>query len=214
MSLWGLTIAMAVFAGGHFLIPWAPVRAMLIRMAGDRGYRGLFSVFALVTLVWVIMAYRAAPYMPLWEDALPLRWLAILFTAFGIFLLAGVVQPGSAHGGATAITRHPIMWGVASWALGHLVVNGDWASVILFAGLLALAVLGPFATDARRRREAPEQWAELAAATSYLPFAALLGGHARFSLAEYGFVRLAVAVAVFAGLWWLHPLVLGVAPLS
>jgi len=48
------------------------------------------------------------------------------------------------------ITRHPFLWGIALWALVHLIINGDLASLILFGSLLLLAVGGTLAIDARR----------------------------------------------------------------
>jgi uncharacterized membrane protein len=37
--------------------------------------------------------------------------------------------------------RHPMLIGVKIWALGHILVNGDVPSLILFGGLLAWAVI-------------------------------------------------------------------------
>jgi protein-S-isoprenylcysteine O-methyltransferase Ste14 len=37
--------------------------------------------------------------------------------------------------------RHPMLTAVKTWALAHLLVNGDLASIILFGGLLAWAVV-------------------------------------------------------------------------
>jgi uncharacterized membrane protein len=44
----------------------------------------------------------------------------------------------------TAVTRrirHPQLTAVKTWAVAHLLVNGDLASVLLFGGLLAWAVV-------------------------------------------------------------------------
>jgi uncharacterized membrane protein len=37
--------------------------------------------------------------------------------------------------------RHPMLTGVILWAVAHLLVNGDLASVILFGGILVWAVV-------------------------------------------------------------------------
>jgi hypothetical protein len=37
-------------------------------------------------------------------------------------------------------TRHPQLMAVKIWAVAHLLVNGDLASIILFGGMLAWAV--------------------------------------------------------------------------
>jgi hypothetical protein len=41
----------------------------------------------------------------------------------------------------TRVIRHPQLTAVKTWALGHLLVNGDLASVILFGGILGWAVV-------------------------------------------------------------------------
>jgi uncharacterized membrane protein len=41
----------------------------------------------------------------------------------------------------TASIRHPQLTAIKSWSIGHLVVNGDSASMVLFGGLLAWAVI-------------------------------------------------------------------------
>jgi len=78
--------------------------------------------------------------------------------------------------GIVRITRHPFLWGVALWALVHLIVNGDLASFILFGSLLLLALGGTVAIDAKRRRKFAGGWAQFAQTTSSVPFAAILSG--------------------------------------
>jgi uncharacterized membrane protein len=56
---------------------------------------------------------------------------------FAVYLYA-------ASGMKTRITRairHPQLTAVKTWAVAHLLVNGDLASVVLFGGLLAWAVV-------------------------------------------------------------------------
>ena len=112
--------------------------------------------------------------------------------------------------GMVRITRHPFLWGVALWALGHLIVNGDRASLVLFGSLLALAVFGTASIDAKRRRKLGATWDAFAAQTSNLPFAAILSGRQSLKLGEIGLWRLVGAVAVWAGLIFAHRFVAGV----
>ncbi|MGA7545316.1 MAG: NnrU family protein, partial [Methyloceanibacter sp.] len=41
-----------------------------------------------------------------------------------------------------AKVKHPFVDAISTWALAHLIANGDLASMILFASFLAYAVLG------------------------------------------------------------------------
>ena len=42
---------------------------------------------------------------------------------------------GPAGGQLYAKYRHPMLWGFFVWAISHLLVNGDLASILLFGGL-------------------------------------------------------------------------------
>jgi uncharacterized membrane protein len=112
--------------------------------------------------------------------------------------------------GMLRITRHPFLWGVAIFSAGHLLVNGDAASIILFGTLFALSVLGTFSIDAKRRRALGAKWDAFAAQTSNIPFAAMVQGRQRLNLGEIGWWRIVLAVAVWALLAWAHPYLFGV----
>jgi uncharacterized membrane protein len=99
---------------------------------------------------------------------------------------------------------------VAIWAAGHLLVNGDPASLVLFGTMLLLALFGTASIDAKRRRALGAKWNAFAAQTSNVPFAAIAAGRQRLNLGEIGWWRLLLAVAIWALLAWAHPLLVGV----
>ena len=41
----------------------------------------------------------------------------------------------------TSVVRHPQLTAIKAWSVGHLLVNGDAPSLVLFGGLLAWAVV-------------------------------------------------------------------------
>ena len=104
------------------------------------------------------------------------------------------------------------MWGVSLWAGAHLIANGDTASVLMFGGLLSVALFGPLQIDAKHRRSLGEAWTPLAAQTSWLPFAAAIAGRTRISLREIGWRQPAIALAVYVVTMGVHPFVFGVPP--
>jgi uncharacterized membrane protein len=108
--------------------------------------------------------------------------------------------------GIVRITRHPFLWGVALWALVHLIVNGDLAAFILFGSLLVLALVGTVSIDAKRRRAFGEQWTQFAGVTSNIPFAAVVTGRNRLgpALREIGLWRPLAAIAVYVAAFYLH----------
>jgi uncharacterized membrane protein len=222
-----LVAAAAVFLALHLLVSGTRVRDALTVTIGQGPYMGLFSLASVGVLVWLGMAYasaRLAPaneaywsLTPLTRDVqIGLQLLAMLLIVPGLT----TPNPTSVRQEATLdrpdvvkgmlrITRHPFLWGVAIWALGHLLVRGDAASILLFGSLLALALFGTASIDAKRRRALGAKWDAFAAQTSNIPFAAIAQGRQRLDLLEIGAWRLILAVAVWAVLLWAHPHLFG-----
>jgi uncharacterized membrane protein len=115
-----------------------------------------------------------------------------------------VAQPNVVHG-MLRITRHPFLWGIALFGVGHLVVRHDAASWTMFGTLLFVAVVGTISIDAKRRRSHGAQWERFRLETSNVPFAAILGGRQQLRLKEIGTIRLLAALFVWAALIWAHP---------
>jgi len=226
-----LVAAAAVFLAIHLVISGTRLRDVITGAIGQGAYMGLFSLASLACLVWMGIAYVHAQRGgadPVWWAATPVtKWiqLVVTFVAF-MLIVPGLLTPNptsvrqegqlskpDAVRGILRVTRHPFLWGVALWAAGHLIVNGDLASLILFGSLLALAVLGTTSIDAKRRRALGATWDSFAAQTSSVPFAAIATGRQTLKLGEIGWWRLGVAVIVWGALLFTHPLLFGVSPL-
>lgn len=220
-----LLIGAALFHGGHLILASAPVRPKLAARLGERGFTILYSAVALIGLLWLCFGYATAPRAPWWGPELaaaPLLLMAPASLLFvGAFSQRNPTTVGQMSGlgaeaarGVIAITRHPFLWSVALWAVGHLVVNGDFPSLVLFGGMLALALVGTVEIDRKTRRRDPAGWTAFAARTSNLPFAAIAQGRARLVWSEIGWWRLALSAAFYALLIGLHPAVFGVSPVG
>jgi uncharacterized membrane protein len=114
--------------------------------------------------------------------------------------------------GITRVTRHPRLCGVSFWAVAHLLVNGQLAALLMFGSLLVSALNGLVSIDRKRRHALGPLWDEFEKQTSRLPFAAILTGRTRFELAEFRVSQVALAVALFSGVFWLHGII-GPSPL-
>jgi len=224
-----LALAMAGFVFIHSGLSATRLRDAAVKAMGEWPYRGVYSLVSLALLAALVPAYAAARYstenLRLWAAPPALGHPALLLIVLGLLLgVIGILTPGPTLAGGEAllnrpepakgvlrITRHPFLWGATLWAAGHLIVNGDLASVILFGGFLAVTTLGTRSIDRKCRTRNPEAWAPFAAATSNLPFAAILSGRNRFKPSELA-ARGLVALAAIAALYWAHPFLIGVPP--
>jgi uncharacterized membrane protein len=225
-----LIAAAAAFLLIHLLVSGTRLRDAITGAIGEGPYMGLFSLASLAAIVWLGFGYAAARRAadPVYWSATPAtRWvqLAVTLVAF-LLIVPGLLTPNPTSArqeatldradvvkGMVRVTRHPFLMGVALWAAGHLLVNGDLASLILFGSLLALALAGPLSIDAKRRRKLGPKWDAFAAETSVAPFGAIAAGRQSLKLGEIGWWRLALGAAVWAGLVAIHPMLFGASPL-
>jgi uncharacterized membrane protein len=225
-----LIAAAAFFVLLHLLVSGTRLRGAIVGTIGEGPYMGLFSLASLAGIIWLSMAYGDARGMgaTYWDTgaigrhtALIVQLLAFLLVVPGLLTPnpTSVRQEGALDRtdlvrGMLRITRHPFLWGVAIWAAGHLLVNGDAPSILLFGSLLALAVFGTFSIDAKRKRALGLKWEAFATLTSNAPFAAIAAGRQKLALGEIGWWRIALAVAIWAAVLFGHRYAFGVDPLA
>jgi uncharacterized membrane protein len=225
-----LIAAAVFFVLLHLLVSGTALRGAIVTMIGEAAFMGLFSLASVAGLVWLGWAYgQARGTGPVFWDlgagakhaAVALALLALLLIVPGLTTpnptsvkQEGALEKPNAVQGMLRITRHPFLWGVAIWALAHLLANGDLPSVILFGSMLALAVFGTASIDAKRKRALGARWDAFAGQTSGVPFAAILAGKQKLSVGEIGWWRLLLGVVVWAALLFGHPFLFGVNPLG
>lgn len=220
-----LALAVVFLLVTHFGISSTRLRPWLVQRLGAGLYLGAYSLLALAAFFWMIGAYNRADVIPLWPAT---AWLPVLIMPLALFLLiSGLTTPnptivGKAFidnkipppSGVFRITRHPVMWAFALWALSHLVANGDLASLLLFGAVAALALIGTLLIDARYQDRLEAIWSSFAEQTSNLPFAAMIAGRQQLNLSEIGWWRVALALGLYVVLLALHPWLFGVSPLG
>lgn len=215
----------------HLLVSGTRVRDALTGRIGQGPYMGLFSLASIAGLVWLGFAFaqsRAEPWNSAYWNLTPVtRHIQIALQLLAMLLIVpglttsnptsvrqeGALERPDVVKGMLRITRHPFLWGVAIWAAGHLLVNGDRASIVLFGAMFLLALFGTSSIDAKRKRGLGATWDGFAAQTSNVPFAAILAGKQKLSLGEIGWWRLVLALVIWAALLFGHPYAFGVSAL-
>jgi uncharacterized membrane protein len=218
-----LVVAAVVLLATHYGISSTPLRAWLVGRIGERPYLALYSLIALGAVIWLIVAYRRAPYVELWPAATWSAWVPLLVMPFALLLLvcsistlnptavgsADTLDQAEPARGVLRVTRHPFMWGAALWALAHLVPNGDAASLVLFGTFAVLGLFGTLLIDHKFRVRRGAEWQRFAAVSSNLPFAAILAGRQHLVPTEIGWLRAGIALALYVVLLAMHPWLFG-----
>lgn len=212
-----LALATIAFVGTHLALSH-PLRVRVIGQVGEAGFTLLYSIIAVATLGWMVLAYNAIDVsVPLWVA--PVWWWPI---ASAIMLVASILLVGSfvrnpafPHPGAAkqaarpasgvfAITRHPMNTSFILWALVHMSLWGAPRNLIVAGGILVLAVAGSIGQDRKKRSTLGPAWQGWEARTSFVPFGALLAGRARWNQAAPGWVALGGGLALWLVVTWLH----------
>jgi len=220
----GLFVAAVGFFAIHIGLAGTTLRDRVAGRLGQVGFQAFFSLLSFLLLIWMVTEYNNAPVTVLWEIP-ALHWLPVILSPFAMIFAVGAYSSPNATGagggkalhqdnpdrGIFRVTRHPLLVGIALWAFAHLLANGDVASLILFGSLLATSVFGPASIDAKLHRRAPEAYERLAAVTSIVPFVAIMQGRTTFRLSEIGLMRIVGGLVIYAGLYYFHEYVSGVA---
>ena len=192
-SCMSVLIAMGVFVLSHVVIVRTGLRPALVDRWGERTYLLIYSAFSLVLMGWVIGSVMTADRTLLWATPVWSYWFAAITSAIGFALIGiGALVPNALsvsfvkagfdpqRPGIVGWIRHPLIWGLTLWGVAHVPANGDWPSLVLFAGSAVFGLIGVVAIERRlKRRAGPERWSELTAGRGHVDqrsaIAAVLG---------------------------------------
>ncbi|MDJ0823805.1 MAG: NnrU family protein [Paracoccaceae bacterium] len=126
-----LILGLALWVGAHYFKRLMPDQRSAM---GDAG-KGVVAVAVLISLGLMIWGYRGAAFIPVWTPPSFMVHINNLLMLGAVFLYGMSATTGRLRGRL----RHPQLLAVKIWAVAHLLVNGDLASIILFGGLLLWA---------------------------------------------------------------------------
>ena len=203
-----LIAANVAFVGTHFAMSH-PLRSPMVRVLKEGGFSIVYSLVSAATLFWVYLAYKAAPTGDLGGSG-EVGWII----ATGLTLVALVLWAGSFSGnpampspkaaeqaraepkGMFRVTRHPMMWGFALWALSHIVLWSNLRSVITALAMGFLALVGAHLQDRKKEALMGDDWARWESRTSYWPrWSQIFSG---------GMLYWAIGIAAWLAISWAH----------
>ena len=209
-----------VMLGTHIGLASRRPRAALVARLGEQGYLLLFSLVAAVcftALVGFFAAHRfeGPPGLGLGSNPL-LRMTLISVIVLGVVLAAASLvdyprspmaifgRPGSEPYGISRITRHSFFVAMVLIGGAHVLLAPHLIGAVFAGGLAVLGLVGSWHQDRKLLRLRGEPYAAYVAATSTIPFAAILAGRQRLALRELPLRALAGGAVVAVLLRALH----------
>jgi uncharacterized membrane protein len=188
-----LVLGIIIFLGMHLIRVVAPgFRAGIIESRGKGTWMGIYAILSLIGLCLIIYGFGQARGETgmLYNPPVFLRHIALLLMLFAfVFLAAGFLPAGRI---AVAV-KHPQILSIKTWALAHLLANGETSSVLLFGSFLAWAVI--LRISLKHRERAGERVLPVFKSSTNDVLAIVIG------LVAYGLF-----------VWKLHEWLIGVAP--
>ncbi len=104
---------------------------------GEERGKGVVALLALAGIVLMVIGYRSAPIVPVYTPLPGMGHLVDLTMLVSIYFLGA----GGMNTWITTKVRHNMLTGLLIWALSHLLVNGDLASIVLFGSMALYSLL-------------------------------------------------------------------------
>lgn len=212
-----LTLACAAFVGTHLLLSH-PLRMGLVKALGLGRFMALYSLVAFATFGWILWAWmqvpaNSPPRVPgdvIWIIATVVMLLASILLAGSFTRNPALPSPDAATAvhrnpvGVFAITRHPMMWSIALWAIVHLLVWPTPENHILATAMLVLALLGSAGQDRKKAVLMGDAWRGWCQRTAFFPFAGQLTGRISWVAIWPGMGALIGGLVIWLAATWAH----------
>ena len=203
-----------VMIGAHIGLASRRPRTALVARLGEQGYLFLFSIVAGVCFTALVSFYaphrfEGPPGLALGSNPL-LRVTLISAVVLGVVLAAASLvdyphspiaifgRPRSEPYGIERITRHSFSVAMALIGSAHVLLAPHLVGAVFAGGFAVLGLVGSWHQDRKLLRLRGEPYAAYMAATSTIPFVAILSGRGRLVLRELPLRAVAVGVVVAA----------------
>jgi uncharacterized membrane protein len=134
-----LVLGLVLFIGAHVFVTLRAPRAAIIARIGEWPYKAIMGLVSLVGIILIgygFGEYRTAGWVEVWH---PPRW-TFYITQILMWPASICVVAAYSRGNIWRRLKHPMLVGVKTFAVAHLIANGDLGSIVLFGSILAWAV--------------------------------------------------------------------------
>lgn len=174
-----LVAGLIIFFVMHLVPVLGSLRQAMLKRLGQNGYKAIFSLISLGGFVLIVLGKGDAEFIEIYE---PPAWA---MHATGLMMLLAIVCMVSfiIKTRVRNMTAHPMLWGVTFWSVGHLIANGDLASLLLFGSFLGYALFTMINARSARPDGLPSTLIQdgVGLVVSSLLYMALMMGHGWFA---------------------------------
>jgi len=133
-----LIVGVVLWSVVHFFKRVTPdLREQLDAKMGAGPAKGVISLLLVGSIVLMVIGYRGVDFVSVYAPLAGMGHFNNLLMIIAV-VLSGA---GNSKGKLRAVMRHPMLLSVVVWSAAHLLVNGDLASLVLFGGLAAWAII-------------------------------------------------------------------------
>lgn len=122
----------------HLTPALAPgLRQSLIGRLGENGYKGVFALLVVLSVVLIVFGWRHTIPTHVYLPPPAFKHAAMLLIVLAFILMGAAQYPTRIK----RVIRHPQLAGFMTWAVAHLLLNGDSRSILMFGWLGTWALL-------------------------------------------------------------------------
>ena len=131
--MWMLVGGVLLWSGAHLFKRLLPTQREALGSVGQL----VVTLLLVASLVLMVSGYRSADSSTLWVLSGDYYWAVAPLLSLPFYLFAADICKSK----LLLVVPHPQLTAVMVWAAGHVLINGDVASMLLFGGLFSWAVI-------------------------------------------------------------------------
>ncbi len=117
-----MVLGLIIWSVVHFIPSATPgVKKGMIGRFGENGYKGIFSLLIVLSLVLIVVGWRSTVPEFYYATSPGMRMVTLVLM-IAAFLLFGAARTSSR---IKQYVRHPQLTSVIVWSVAHLISNGD-----------------------------------------------------------------------------------------